>query len=89
MNQFYVEFSSFIEEFKAKRGLNKAPAQRPAPVARQVLTEAERKAAMAELDVLLPQYDPAYECTADGAAYEAGKRIEDRIRFLTWYLSAA
>ncbi|WP_066334578.1 hypothetical protein [Azohydromonas lata] len=89
MSQFYAQFSVFIEEFKAQRGLNKAVAQRPAPAVHRVLTEAERKAAMDELDLLLPQYDPAYEYAAGDAAYEAGKRVEDRIRFLTWYLSAA
>lgn len=87
MASFHQEFADFITEFKKARGLDKPKTPRPAAV-RRVLTAAEIDAAQRELEMLLLEFDPTYEDCADGAAYEAGKRVADRIQFLRWTLCA-
>ena len=89
MTTFHQQFSAFAAEFKAQRGLRNPQPLRSATRARSALSATEVDAARRELDVLLPQYDLAYEDDADGNRYESGKRVADRIGFLCWFLSAA
>jgi hypothetical protein len=89
MTTFHQQFSAFIAEFKAQRGLGNPQPLRSPNRPRHVLSATEVDAARRELDELLPQYDPSYEDDADGDRYESGKRVADRISFLCWFLSAA
>lgn len=89
MTTFHSQFSAFIAEFKAQRGLGNPQPLRCPKRLRRVLSATEAAAERRELDELLPQYDPSYEDDADGNRYESGKRVADRISFLCWFLSAA